>query len=422
MACAHGACQLFEFSSYHVLLSALGLAIILAYWLPRFVSGREPAASALLIGLGWLIFGWIPGMPEALSPIDAPKPWEIVSELCVIVGLFGVGLRIDRLATFARWSPTVRLLVIAMPVTIIGVAALGWGLAGMTLAGGLLLGSVLAPTDPVLAGDVQVGRPTEGGEHPVRFTLTTEAGLNDGLAFPFVHLSILIAAAATVTPELLGEWAVRDLAYRVLVGAAGGVAVGWLLGKILFEIPRENALAKTEAGVFALAGVFVAYGVTELVEGYGFIAAFVAGVTLRRSESDHAFHVRLHDFSETVEHALTAMLLIGLGAAMPAILSELDLAGALIGLALILVLRPAIGLLSLAGSTLRGRERFVVAAFGVRGVGSIYYLSYAGSHLELANEAQLWAIAGFTILLSTVVHGFTAAIAVERATGEKQTD
>lgn len=413
---------MFEFSSYHVLLSALGLAIILAYWLPRFVSGREPAASALLIGLGWLIFGWIPGMPQALSPIDAPKPWEIVSELCVIVGLFGVGLRIDRLAGLTRWTPTVRLLVIAMPLTIIGVAALGWSLAGLTLAGGLLLGSVLAPTDPVLAGDVQVGRPTEGGEHPVRFTLTTEAGLNDGLAFPFVHLSILVAAAAAVSPEMLGEWALRDLAYRVVVGAVGGVAVGWLLGKILFEVPRENALAKTQAGVFALAGVFVAYGMTELAEGYGFIAAFVAGATLRRSESDHAFHVRLHDFSETVEHALTAMLLIGLGAAMPAILAELDLAGVLIGLGLILLLRPAIGLLSLAGSSLRGRERFVVAAFGVRGVGSIYYLSYAGSHLELANEAQLWAIAGFTILLSTVLHGFTAAIAVERATGEQQTD
>lgn len=413
---------MFELSSYHVLLSALGLAIILAYWLPRFFSGREPAASALLIGLGWLFFGWIPGMPQALSPIDAPKPWEVVSEICVIVGLFSVGLRIDRLAGVALWGPTARLLVIAMPLTIIGVAALGWGLAGMTLAGGLLLGSVLAPTDPVLAGDVQVGRPTEGGEHPVRFTLTTEAGLNDGLAFPFVHLSVLVAAAATVTPELLGEWVVRDVAYRILVGAAGGLAVGWLLGKILFEVPRENALAKTEAGVFALAGVFVAYGVTELAEGYGFIAAFVAGATLRRSESDHAFHVRLHDFSETVEHALTAMLLIGLGAAMPAILDALDLTGALIGLALILILRPAIGLLSLARCSMRGRERFVVAAFGVRGVGSIYYLSYAGSHLELTNEAQLWAIVGFTILLSTVVHGFTAAIAVERATGEKQTD
>jgi NhaP-type Na+/H+ or K+/H+ antiporter len=412
---------LFEFSSYHVLLAALGLAIILAYWLPRFFSGREPAASALLIGLGWLLFGWIDGMPEAVSPLTTPKPWEIVSELCVIAGLFGVGLRIDRLLDLKRWSPTIRLLVLGMPLTILGVAVLGWQAAGMTLAGALLLGSVLAPTDPVLAGDVQVGRPTEGGEHPLRFTLTTEAGLNDGLAFPFVHLSLAIAAATTLSPDLFGVWAARDLTYRVLVGAGCGVAIGWLLGKVLFAFPRENALAKTEAGVFALAGVFIAYGLTELAEGYGFIAAFVAGVSLRRVESDHAFHVRLHDFSETVEHALTAMLLIGLGAAMPALIKALDLTSVLIALSLILVIRPAIGLLCLVGTRLRPPERLVVAFYGVRGVGSVYYLSYAGSHMALKNEAQLWAITAFTILVSTVLHGFSAAFAVERATGEKQT-
>ncbi|HEX2560588.1 cation:proton antiporter [Phenylobacterium sp.] len=411
---------MFEFSSYHVLLAALGVAIILAYWLPRFVSGREPAASALLIGLGWLIFGWIPGMPEAISPIDSPKPWEVVSELCVIAGLFGVGLRIDNLANLARWRPTARLLVIAMPLTILGVALLGWSVAGMTLGGALLLASVLSPTDPVLAGDVQVGRPTEGGEHPLRFTLTTEAGLNDGLAFPFVYLSLAIAGASALTPELFAEWAWRDVAYRVVVGALGGVAVGWALGKVLFEFPKENCLAKTEAGVFALAGVFVAYGLTELAEGYGFIAAFVSGLTLRRVESDHEFHVRLHDFSETIEHALTAMLLIGLGAAMPALLSHLDLQGAAIALGLILVVRPLVGWISLAGLKMPKRERLVVAAYGVRGVGSVYYLSYAGSHMALVNEAQLWAITAFAILVSTVLHGFSASVAVERATGEEQ--
>lgn len=409
---------MFEFSSYHLLFAALGLAIILAYWLPRFFSGREPAASALLIGLGWLLFGWIDGMPEAISPVTKPKPWEIVSELCVIAGLFGVGLRLDRVF-YSRWGPTLRLLFLGMPLTILGIAALGWQAAGMTMAGALLLGSVLAPTDPVLAGDVQVGRPTEGGEHPVRFTLTTEAGLNDGLAFPFVHLSLAWAAAA-LTPDLVSVWAARDVAYRIVVGAACGGAIGWLLGQVLFNFPRENALAKTEAGVFALAGVFVAYGLTELAEGYGFVAAFVSGISLRRVESDNAFHVRLHDFSETVEHALTAMLLIGFGAAMPALMRDLDLTTALIALALILLIRPAVGLLSLAGSGLRTPERLVVAFYGVRGVGSIYYLSYAGSHMDFRNEAQLWAITACAILASTVLHGFSAAFAVEQATGEKQ--
>ena len=413
---------MFELSRYHLLLAALGLAIILAYWLPRFFSGREPAASALLIGLGWLIFGWIPGMAEAVSPITIPKPWEIISELCVILGLFGVGLRIDRLRNPKRWGPTIRLLAIGMPLTILGVALLGWRLGGMTLAGAMLLGAVLAPTDPVLAGDVQVGRPTEGGEHPVRLTLTAEAGLNDGLAFPFVYLGLAIAAASTLTPDLLLPWATRDVAYRIFAGGACGVAIGWLLGKVLFEFPRDNALAKTQSGVFALAGVFVAYGVTELAEGYGFIAAFVSGLTLRRVESQHAFHVRLHDFSETIEHALTAIMLIGLGAAMPALLGSLDLAGAAIGLTLLLVVRPAVGLISLIGVGMRMPGRLVVAFYGVRGVGSIYYLSYIGSHMQLKNEAQLWAITAFTILVSTMLHGFSAAFALERATGEKQTD
>jgi NhaP-type Na+/H+ or K+/H+ antiporter len=360
-------------------------------------------------------------MPAAISPITTPKPWEIVSEMTVIVGLFGVGLRIDRLSKLKIWIPTIRLLTVAMPLTIIALAMLGWWLAGMTLAGGLLLGAVLAPTDPVLAGDVQVGRPTEGGEHPVRFALTTEAGLNDGLAFPFVYLALAIAASAgALTPGLFGEWLVRDVVYRVAVGAVAGAAIGWLLGKVMFEFPRENALAKTESGVIALAGVFVAYGATELVEGYGFIAAFVAGLTLRRSESGHEFHTRLHDFSESIEHALTAILLIGLGAALPALLPSLDMPSVIIALALVFLIRPMAGWLSLWRTILTGRRRLVVAAYGVRGVGSIYYLAYAGSHMELTNEAQLWAIIALTILLSTVVHGFTAGVAVEKATGENK--
>lgn len=410
------AVSMFELSPYHLLLVALGTATILAYWLPRFVSGREPAASALLIGLGYAAFALVPGMPAAIDPIRNPGVWERVSELCVIVGLFGVGLRIDRLRGRKQWRPTVRLLVVAMPLTIGAVALLGWAFGGMTLAGALLLGAVLAPTDPVLAGDVQVGAPQEGGEHPVRFALTTEAGLNDGLAFPFVYLALAIAAAGGVTEGLIGEWLWRDMIYRIVVGGLGGVGIGWLLGKLMFAWPRQNALAESESGVIALAGVLAAYGLTELAEGYGFIAVFVAGVTLRRAESGHEFHVRLHDFSQNIEHALTSLLLVALGAALPALLPALDWAGAAIGLGLILVVRPLVASLALAG-VMTGRARGVVAFYGVRGVGSIYYLGYAGSHMTLVNSAQLWAIVAFTVLASTVVHGFTAGLAMERATG-----
>lgn len=410
---------MFELAGYHIVLAAFGLAVILAYWLPRFVSGREPAASALLIGLGFLAFGWVPGMPQAIDPIALPKPWEVVSELCVVIGLFGVGLRIDRLASRKTWQPTYRLLAIAMPLCIALVAFSGWMFAGMTVAGALLLAAVLAPTDPVLAGNVQVGAPLEGGEHPVRFALTTEAGLNDGLAFPFVYLALAIAAAGGVSAGLIGEWLWKDVAYRIAVGTGSGALLGWLLGKLLFAWPRDNALAKTEAGVIALAGVLAVYGLTELAEGYGFIAAFVSGLVLRRQESKHEFHTRLHDFTESIEHALTAILLVALGAALPALLPFLSLNGALIGLALIFVIRPLTGWLSLVGTMERGRERAVVAFYGVRGIGSVYYLAYAGSHMKLVNEPELWATVAFTIVVSTIVHGFTAGIAFDRATGGK---
>jgi len=377
----------FELSGYHLLLTALGLAVLLAYWFPRLFSAREPAAAGLLIGLGLLMFGWVPGAAASINPITVPAPWERLSELCVIAGLFGVGLRIDRLKDFERWWPTVRLLAIAMPLTILAVAALGWQLGAMTFGGGLLLGAVLSPTDPVLAGDLQVGKPNEGGENPVRRTLTAEAGLNDGLAFPFVYL-----------------------------------AIGRLLAFLLFEFPRENALAKTEAGVFAMAGVLIAYGLTELLEGYGFIAVFIAGVTLRRTESEHDYHARLHNFSENIEHALTAVLLVALGASLPALLPGLSMAGVVIAVALIILIRPLIGWVSLSGSRLKGRQRLVVAIYGVRGIGSIYYLSYAGSHLDLQNEAELWATTALAIVLSTVLHGFTAAFAIDKVTATPTRD
>ena len=129
---------------YHILLAALGISIILSFWLPRFVSGREPATSALLIVSGFAAFVCISGMPAAIEPVAMPQPWEIVSELCVFVGLLDSGLRIDRIAGRKQWMPTARLLVIAMPLWIGLVALVGWTLAGMTLAGSLLLGAILA--------------------------------------------------------------------------------------------------------------------------------------------------------------------------------------------------------------------------------------------------------------------------------------
>jgi NhaP-type Na+/H+ or K+/H+ antiporter len=412
---------LFEFNSYHVLLAVGGVSIIVSYWLTRFFSGREPAAAPLLILTGLGAFALVPGMPGAIDPTQSPRIWELAAELTVIIGLFGTGLRIDKLVGHGLWAPTLRLLLFGMPLTIIALALVGWLAAGMTLAGALLLGAILSPTDPVLAGDVQVGPPLEGGEHPVRYALTTEAGLNDGLAFPFVHLGLLVATAGALSAELLAEWVFRDVAYRVTVGALAGAATGWLLGQMLFDWPRHNPLSKMQSGVIAFAGVLFAYGATELLEGYGFIAAFVSGLVLRRKESHDRFHERLHSFSEALEHALTAVLLVALGAALPSLWPYLDWPHAAIGLALVFLIRPGAAWLSLARAGLSRRERAVVSFYGIRGIGSVYYLAYAGHHIDLVDEGALWATVAFTILLSTSVHGLSAGVAVERATGKEST-
>jgi sodium/hydrogen antiporter len=225
-----------------------------------------------------------------------------------------------------------------------------------------------------------------------------------------------LAAAGGWSAGLVGQWFVLDVGYRILAGAVCGYALGWLVAKILFDWPRDNALSKTESGLVAFAGVLIVYGVTELFEGYGFIAVFVAGLTLRRSETNHDYHAKLHEFVESLERALTALLLFALGAAIPSLMQYLTWPLAAIAIALIFVIRPTAAWLSLAASGLKQRERFVVAFYGIRGVGSIYYLAYAATHSDLPNAGQLWAVVALAVLISTVVHGFTAGVAVERAT------
>jgi NhaP-type Na+/H+ or K+/H+ antiporter len=401
--------QLAEFGvePVHILYAALGASLLLAYWLPRLVFQRPPSSSALLIGFGMLGSVLFPGIFAGLDPTLNPAIWEVTAEIVVIVVLFATGLRIDDLGGWPLWRPTVGLLAVTMPLTIAAVALVGWTMTGLTLAGAVLLGAVLAPTDPVLAGDVQVGPPLEGREHPVRFGLTTEAGLNDGLAFPFVYLALHIAAGGFDTATL-AAWLVWDVLYRITVGALLGAAVGWMLGRILFVNPSWSTLAETGPGVLALAGVLLAYGLVELAEGYGFIAAFVAGVVVRRAEARHALHRRLHVFSEAIESAATAVLLVLLGGVMPTLWPHLDWRHAVVGFGLLLLIRPLAGLAGLIGSARTWRERGVLAFYGVRGIGSIYYLGYASTHVEFINEGPIWALVAFTIFASTVIHGLTA--------------
>jgi sodium/hydrogen antiporter len=306
---------------------------------------------------------------------------------------------------------------------------------GLAPAAAVLLGAVRAPTDPVLASDVQVAGPnvsdeedpeTIDEEHEVRFALTSEAGLNDGLAFPFVYFAISMATLGGL--GAIGEWGWKWLAWelvgKVLVGAALGVVVGWVLARLAFRA-RQPSLRLAEIGepLLALAAVLLSYGVAEVCGGYGFLAVFACAMTLRASERGHSYHAHMHESIERLERLLTLIVLLLLGIALTDHLLEvLTWQGALVGAALVFVVRPLTGVIALrpgrrdrmGDASLSRAEQNATAFFGVRGVGALYYMAYATGEAKFAPVEQLWATVAFTIALSVLVHGIAATPVMRR--------
>jgi NhaP-type Na+/H+ or K+/H+ antiporter len=407
------------FDSYEVALTLGGLAALLAAWVPAYTARRPLSLPIVLVALGALFFLLPTGLPtpDPRAHVDAA---EHATELVVIVALMGAGLKIDRPFGWRSWGPTWRMIGIAMPVTIALVALLGWAVAGLAAASALLLGAVLAPTDPVLASDVQVGEPTLGeganpeAEDDVRFTLTSEGGLNDALAFPFVYAAIAIAEHGWAPSGWAVSWLAWDLVGRIVIALVVGWVVGRLLGIVAFRPPgRLSALAETPQGFVAIAATLLAYGATELLQGYGFLAVFVAAVVLRGTERTHEFHADLHGFAEQMENLLVVGLLILFGGAVVSgVLEGLTWQGALIAGLAVFVVRPASGLVALIGSELAPSERLAISFFGIRGFGSVYYLAYGLAAASFAGSDELWAIVAATMLLSIAVHGIGATPAM----------
>ncbi len=298
-----------------VVFTLAGFSALLAAVLPRFLHDRPfslPLAF-LLLGAG---LGLVPGLPD-VDPLERGPLVEHLTEVVVIIALMGAGLAIDRPVGWRRWASAWRLIAIAMPLTIILVAVTGSVMGGLPLAAAVLLGAVMAPTDPVLAGDVQVGEPSERTqEAEARFAITAEAGLNDGAAFPAVYLAIALATAGG-WGGWLGGWLVVDVVLRVVIGIVVGLVVGRGLGWLFFRASASPLrLSESLDGFTALTVTFLAYGITQLATGYGFVAVFVAACAMRSSERSHGAHQVAHRFVEQVERMLTAWLVLLLGVAI----------------------------------------------------------------------------------------------------------
>jgi NhaP-type Na+/H+ or K+/H+ antiporter len=328
----------------------------------------------------------------------------------------GVGLALDRPFSVKGWMSTWRLLFIAMPLSIAILGLAAWGLAGLAPGAALLLAAVLAPTDPVLAADVRVGEPTEDphSEDELRFALSSEAGANDGLAFPFVHAAVLLLTLPAA--QWLGGWVAWELIGKVVLGVATGAAIGYLFAHAAFRGPlRVLRFADTAEAVVSLAAVFLAYGVAEMIGGYGFLSVFAAGLALRAQERGHEFHRTMHEFVALVERLLTMGLLLVFGYSLGSgLLADLTWPGALLGLAAVLVIRPLVGAVAMYRSDVAVEDRRSIAFFGVRGIGSFYYLAFATGSAQFPDPGLLWSTVAFTVLVSVLVHGSTAAPILRR--------
>ncbi len=392
---------------YILILTGAGLLIALVAWLPLALKRLPLSLPIVCIAIGAGIF-LLPAVRLDPLPLRYPEIAERFTELVVIIALMGAGLKIDRVFGWRRWVVTWRLIAITMPLSILGITGLvSWAL-GLPLAIALLLAASLAPTDPVLASDVQVGPPKTGEEDEVRFGLTSEAGLNDGAAFPFVHLAILLAASAASGEPWLAEW----LSYRVLWEIGGGIAGGWLIGRLFgwltFHVPAKTKLAKTGDGMIALSATFVSYGLTEIIHVYGFLAVFVTALTFRHTHREHDFQNEMHDLTEQIERLVMMVLLILFGGALVsgllAAVSWIDVAVAAV---ILLVIRPVAGWIGLLGYPANRSEKLTLAFFGIRGVGTFYYLAYGMNHMELAGAERLWGLVGLVVLGSILLHGLT---------------
>jgi len=410
------------FDPYLLFLLGLGVIVLLVAWLPMALSRLPLSLAILCVLIGVVVFqGGL--LPFRSDPVRFSTLTERLTEVVVIVSLMGAGLKIDRRIGWRRWGSSWRLIAITMPLSIAAVTLMGVHGLGLGLASALLLGGALAPTDPVLASDVQVGPPRSGEDGEARFALTSEAGLNDGFAFPFVHLAVAIALAGGVVGQpLLTHWLTVDVLWRVVAGVGIGWAVGKALGWATFKAPHAK-ISGTGDGLVALGATLVAYGVAEVAHGYGFLAVFVAALALRETERDHAFHEAMHDFAEQVERLLMMLVLVLLGGAVAGgLLDSLTWKEAAFGLALVFVVRPLAGWIGLIGAPHSMRERAVVAFFGIRGLGSFYYLAYGLNHGNFHGWDRLWAITGFVVLCSILVHGVTATPLMTRIDAWRRRD
>lgn len=384
-----------------------GIGVTLPYYIR--VSERLPVSYPMLALLFGALIYMLPLPLPAPDPILHNDVLLLLTELAVIISLMGTGLKIDRYFSFSNYRIPLLLVSITMILCIAAVAAASWWLLGLVPATAILLGAVFAPTDPVIADEVQVEiEEKEDEEHPVRFSLTAEAGMNDSMAFPFTWLAILVLEQG-FDGQALGLWAVYDVVYRLMAGVAVGYGLGRLVAWFLFVMPKHSKHGIVKMEFIAISATLLIYGLTEVIHGYGFMAVFVGGYTIRHFDLEHQFHLGMHAFITQVEQMFMAILLVLLGGYVWEHdfiyfgWKELGLI-----LAFLFLIRPLSALIIFPGSGFSKKDRWIISFMGIKGIGSLFYLSFALHEVFFAEEVVLWEITAMLIVVSIILHGLTA--------------
>lgn len=408
--------------------------LMLARGMAATTISRSPFTSAIVyLGVG-LVLG-----PTVLNlfhfePAEESGVLEVLTEVAILVSLFSAGIKMPVPFKRANWEAPMRLAWISMIFTVMLVAAFGFFVLGLPAGAAILLGGILAPTDPVLATDVQIRH--AGDTDRLRFTLTCEAGMNDGSAAPFVFLGLGVLGL----DETAGQpwrWLFVDVFWAALAAVVIGVAFGALTARLTWRLRMIKPRHDIMDDLVGLGLIAVAYGVATLVHAWGFLAVFFAAVALRQTELMMAgapkdqegllepdtgkSQVALDSapgeapitvsteslvFKEHLERLSELTLVVLLGGMIS--LQEISWQAVFMAAFLFFIARPAAVFLGLAGSGTPVRLQAMTAWFGIRGIGSIYYLVFAieaGLPPDLA--AQLTNIVLFTIMLSIMVHGLS---------------
>jgi NhaP-type Na+/H+ or K+/H+ antiporter len=415
------------------LLLTVGGALLLVMALGGSMLSRLPVSTSMLYLVAGLAVGPLGLALAAPSLRGETTLIEHLTEVIVLLSLFTSGMKMSVGLHDRRWLPTLRLALLSMVATVALIALAGVALLGLPWGAAVLLGGILAPTDPVLATEVQVENPSDRDQ--LRFALTGEGGLNDGTAFPMVMLGLGLLGAHEIG-AFGWRWLAVDVLWATGAGVAIGAALGTGLGRLVLHMRRRHHEAVGYENFLALGLIGLAYGGAVLAQAYGFLAVFAAGLALRHTAQsathatasivEKAHHIPPPGGTEAIathpQHASAYM-----AHAVMSFNEQLDRIGEMAGVVVLglllgtvpwvpavawfvplvlLLVRPLAVGAGLAGSRTSPLQRRLIGWFGIRGIGSLYYLSYALNHgLPPQHADTLVGLTFAVVVTSIVVHG-----------------